>query len=72
MDSGPGIILFEGLVINCRNFSCLLSSKTLYRLSLSICRRIEGHIKRLRTSPVLKTDEGMKHYHNYNSGSVSD
>ena len=25
-------------------------------------QRIEGHIKRLRTSPVLKTDEGMKHY----------
>ena len=27
-------------------------------------QRIEGHIKRLRTSPVLKTDEGMKHYQN--------
>ena len=27
-------------------------------------QRIEGHIKRLRMSPVLKTDEGMKHYQN--------
>ena len=27
-------------------------------------QRIEGNIKRLRTSPVLKTDEGMKHYQN--------
>ena len=27
-------------------------------------QRLEGHIKRLRTSPVLKTDEGMKHYQN--------
>ena len=27
-------------------------------------QRLEGHIKRLLTSPVLKTDEGMKHYHN--------
>ena len=27
-------------------------------------QRVEGHIKRLRTSPVLKTDEGMKHYQN--------
>ena len=27
-------------------------------------QRIEGHIKCLRTSPVLKTDEGMKHYQN--------
>ena len=27
-------------------------------------QRIDGHIKRLRTSPVLKTDEGMKHYQN--------
>ena len=27
-------------------------------------QRIEGHIKHLRTSPVLKTDEGMKHYQN--------
>ena len=25
-------------------------------------QRIEGNIKWLRTSPVLKTDEGMKHY----------
>ena len=27
-------------------------------------QRLEGNIKRLRTSPVLKTDEGMKHYQN--------
>ena len=27
-------------------------------------QRIEGNIKRLRTLPVLKTDEGMKHYQN--------
>ena len=27
-------------------------------------QRLDGHIKRLRTSPVLKTDEGMKHYQN--------
>ena len=27
-------------------------------------QRIEGNIKRLRTSPILKTDEGMKHYQN--------
>ena len=27
-------------------------------------QRIEGNIKRLRTSQILKTDEGMKHYQN--------
>ena len=27
-------------------------------------QRLEGHLKRLRTSPVLKTDDGMKHYQN--------
>ena len=27
-------------------------------------QRLEGHIKRLRTSPALKTNEGMKHYQN--------
>ena len=27
-------------------------------------QRLEGHIKRLRTSHALKTNEGMKHYEN--------